>query len=232
MSQTDEAAAAPRIPLSRDRVLAAAVMLADHEGLDAVSMRRLGQELGVEAMSLYNHVANKEAVLDGMAELVVAEIDLAPPQGDWKSGLRERMLAARDVMYRHPWAPDVLESRVTMTPSLFAYFDSIIGIMRGGGLSLDLIHHSLHALGSRLIGFTQELFDDSDNSEEMDEMDETIMREMADTYPNLVAMMMQISHDEDAILGTAGCDDQFEFVFTVDLLLDGIERLHLAEAVG
>lgn len=230
MTSTDAAAATPRIPLSRERVLDAAVQLADHEGLDALSMRRLGQELGVEAMSLYNHIANKEDLLDGMAERVVAEIDVVEFDGNWKSTVRQQMLTAREVMYRHQWAPDVLESRTEITPPMFMYFENFIGVMRQGGLSLDLIHHSLHALGSRMIGFTQELFDDTGGGGDQDEEVEAMLMSMADVFPNMVAMMELISHDSDEILGQSGCDDQVEFLFTIDLLLDGIERLADAEA--
>ena len=107
--------------------------------------------------------------------------------------------------------------------------DSLIGILRHGGLSLDLIHHSMHVLGSRLLGFTQELFDDSGSGGEADEEMEAMLLAMADVFPNMVAMMQHISHDEDSILGQAGCDDQVEFLFTIDLMLDGVDRFHLAE---
>lgn len=231
MTAEDTDAATPRIPLSRERVVVAAVQLADHEGLGALSMRRLGQEVGVEAMSLYNHVANKEALLDGMTEWVMGEITLVAFDGDWKSTLRQQILEAREVMFRHPWAPEVIESRVNMTPPMLSYFDAVIGIMRQGGLSLDLIHHSLHTLGSRMIGFTQELFDDADTEAE-DDMVEMMLTQMADVFPNLVAMMELISHDDDPILGQSGCDSQAEFIFTIDLMLGGIERLAEAEAAA
>lgn len=232
MTDTDDAPPVARVPLTRDRVVRAAVTLADADGLGAVSMRRLGQELGVEAMSLYNHVSNKEDLLDGMAEYVIDAIERVEPDDDWKAAARAQMLAAREVMYLHPWAPDLFESRVNMTPTMLGYFDSLIGILRHGGLSLDLIHHSMHVLGSRLLGFTQELFDDSDASEHQDEMVEALMTEMADVYPNLVAMMALIVHDDESILGEGGCDDQVEFVFAVDLMLDGIEQRHQAELAG
>src|SRR5687767_4967816 len=122
-----------RKPLSRDLVLETAVALADHEGLAALSMRRLGQELGVEAMSLYHHVANKEALLDGMVDAVVAELnaEVGPGGGpwaerDWAGALRTRVLAARTVMLRHKWLPAVLETRTSLSPPLIAYYEGVL----------------------------------------------------------------------------------------------------------
>ena len=122
-------------------------------------MRRLGQELGVEAMSLYTHVRNKDDLLDGMVEVVVAR-SRRRPGGDWKASLRG-VLGARGVLLRHPWAPRVIATRAAPGPAMLRYFDTVIGILRGGGFSLDLTHHALHLLGSRVLGFTQDLFDDS-----------------------------------------------------------------------
>ncbi len=165
-----------RKPLSRDLVLETAVTLADHEGLAALSMRRLGQELGVEAMSLYHHVANKEALLDGMVDAVVAELNAAAGPGggpqaerDWAAALRTRMLTARTVMLRHKWLPAVLESRTSLSPPLTAYFEGVLATLRAGGFSYDLAHHALHALGSRAIGFSQELFDPGKGGGEVSE---------------------------------------------------------------
>ena len=219
--QQDESS--PRVPLSRERVLRAAVALSDERGIEELSMRKLGQHLGVEAMSLYNHVANKEDVLDGMVDFVVGEIDPPPTGTDWKTAVRERALSARRALRRHPWTSRVLESRTTPTPLVLEYFDSMIGLFRAGGFSIDLTHHAMHAMGSRLFGFTQELFDDSGN--DLDPEAEAIMLQtMATHYPHLGEMAMAISHDEKSVVGQ-GCDDQFEFEFALDLLLDGLERL-------
>jgi AcrR family transcriptional regulator len=218
----------PRLPLSRERVLDAAVTFADEAGVEAVSMRKLGERLGVEAMSLYNHVKNKEDLLDGMVDLVVTEINLPDPDIDWKTAMRNQILAARQVMQHHDWAPKVLETRVNMSASVLRYFDAICGIFIKGGFSLDLTHHALHALGSRLLGFTQELFDDSEALEKDPEVQALMLRQMQDHYPNIHAMVDAISHDDESILGT-GCDDDVEFVFSIDLLLDGIDRKKRAE---
>ncbi len=218
-----------RVPLSRERVLEAAVALADEHGIDAVSMRRVGQELGVEAMSLYNHVANKDDLLDGMVENVVREIDIvAGEPGEWRHRMRNQALTARAVMVRHPWVIRVLETRTTMTAPLLAYFDAILGILLDAGFSMELTHHAVHALGSRVLGFVQELFDDSDELADSPEVVELMIRQMSDEYPNLARLMREIQHDEDSILGQ-GCDDQIEFEFGLDVILDGLERLRAAQ---
>ena len=162
MASRTEPRAEPRTPLSKERVLRAAVDLADKGGIESLSMRKLAQELGVEAMSLYNHVRNKDDILDGVVDVVVGEIQIPPETSEWKTSLRQTMLSARDALLRHPWAPRVIESRKNPSPATFQYFESVIGILRKGGFSVDLTHHALHVLGSRVLGFEQELFKDSD----------------------------------------------------------------------
>lgn len=229
MATPTETTAEPRTPLSRERVLQAAVALADEGGIDAVSMRKLGQQLGVEAMSLYNHVANKEEILGGMVDLVVAEIGTPSAEGDWQSRLRGAAMGAREVMVRHPWAPAVIEARKQGAPSpvVMKYFDAIIGIFVESGISIDLAHHALHVLGSRILGFTQELFEESDDLPESPEAAALMLQQMAGEFPNISALMKQIVHDEELILGS-GCDDLVEFEFALDLILDGIERMREA----
>jgi AcrR family transcriptional regulator len=230
MAATTASPAESRTPLSRERVLRAAIDLADRDGIDALTMRNLAREVGAEAMSLYYHVANKEALLDGVVEYIVsdiaeevARIDLPSAQGDWKAAMRATILTARRVMLRHPWAPGVIESRTTMSPATVLHFESLLGIMRQGGFSYDLAHHALHALGSRALGFTQELFK-PDDVEEGDEAALEMLADMADRLPHLMGMMAEVAHDDpDSTLGW--CDDQTEFEFGLDLLLDGLERL-------
>jgi AcrR family transcriptional regulator len=227
-----EATQKPRLPLTRDRVLRAAVELADERGIESLTMRNLGHELGVEAMSLYNHVANKEAILDGLVEVVVGEVLAAVEEveapaepSEWKQTVRRRILAAREVLLRHRWAPGVLESRTTMPPNLLGYYDTLLRLMREAGFSLDLAHHALHALGSRALGFSQELFMSDDEGPEDPDMQMLMLRQMA-PYPDLMDLMKVVAHDPDSTLG--GCDDQFEFEFGLDLILDGLERLRAA----
>jgi AcrR family transcriptional regulator len=213
---------ARRAPLSRDRVLRAAVALADDVGIDSLSMRNLAQELGVVPMALYKHVANKEQLLDGMVDVIVSEIDSPVPGAGWRNAVRQRILSARRALLRHPWASRVIESRTSPTPMVLEYMDSVIGMFRSGGFSVDLTHHVMHALGSRMWGFTQELFDASPGLDP--DTQAAMLREMAGKYPHLVEIAMTQVHDEGSVVGQ-GCDDQFEFEFALDLLLDGFERL-------
>jgi AcrR family transcriptional regulator len=212
--------AEPREPLTRERVLRAAVALADREGADSLSMRRLAEQLGVVPMALYKHVANKEEMLDGMVDIVVGEIDPPAEGTDWKTAVRQRILSARQALLRHPWASRVIESRPEPTPTVIEYMDSMLGLFRAGGFSIDLTHHAAHAMGSRLLGFSQELFDDTTAAPPESE----VIQAMAKQYPNIGELVMSITHDDASVVG-GGCDDQFEFEFALDLMLDGLERL-------
>jgi AcrR family transcriptional regulator len=218
-----------RTPLNRDRVLRAAVVLADDAGMDALSMRRLADKLGVVPMALYKHVANKDELLDGMVDVLIGEIAPAVQAGDWKRAVRQRVLSARQVLLRHPWARQVLESRTTRTPTVLGYMDEFIGLFLAGGFSVDLTHHVMHALGSRMWGFTQELFDDAGThpaqAEVPPEAQAAVVQEIAKRYPNILQIASVARHDDGSVV-SYGCDDQFEFEFALDLLLDGFERLH------
>ncbi len=224
MTVTESDQHLPRAPLSPERIALAAVALADEEGIGAVTMRGVAERLSVEAMSLYHHVKNKDALLDGMVDVIIEEITaelvgIEHPPG-WREQLRTRILTARRAMLRHPWAPSVIETRTRINPKLLIYFDAVLGTMVEGGFSYDLAHHAMHALGSRALGFNQELFvpDDSAPPDEG-----TSLSDMADLVPNLVGMLTEVAHDDpDSTLGW--CDDQTEFEFGLDLLLDGLER--------
>jgi AcrR family transcriptional regulator len=229
MATPTKPTAEPRIPLSRERVLQAAVKIADEEGIESLTMRHLAEELGVEAMSLYYHVVNKEAILDGVVEAIVEEIEEAaggfevPTEvHDWKTAVRARILLARQVMLRHPWAPGVIETRTNQSLAAVRYFEGLLGLLREGGFTYDLAHHAMHALGSRALGFAQELFE-PDDTNERDEGAAAMLGEMADQFPYIVAMLGEIAHDDpDSTLGW--CDDQVEFEFSLDLILDGLEN--------
>jgi AcrR family transcriptional regulator len=223
MATRIEDQAQPRVPLSAERILQTAVALADEGGVESISMRKIAEELDVVPMALYRHVANKDEMLDGMVDAVVAEID-APETGiDWKPAMRRRILSARRMLLRHPWAAQVLESRTEPTPAVIGYFDEMIGLFLSGGFSVELTHHALHAMGSRLLGFTQELFDDTPDVDP--EVEKAIYEAMADAYPNIAQMVAIVMHDDDSRVGDRGCDDQFEFEFALDLMLDGLEKL-------
>jgi AcrR family transcriptional regulator len=219
-----------REPLSRQRVLAAAVALADTEGLAALTMRRLAADLGVESMSLYYHLPGKERLLDGLVETVIGEIEAAvrpidATVGDWRAGIRQRFLSARAVMLRHPWAPGLLNSRAAIPAGLYAYYDGIVATLIRGGLSYRLAHRALHSFGSLALGFVQETFSPAAAGGSLEvEATEEDLAAMAESVPHLWAMVVAEEHDAaDATLGW--CDSQTEFEFTVDLLLDGLERL-------
>ncbi|MDR7082782.1 AcrR family transcriptional regulator [Arthrobacter ginsengisoli] len=227
---TQQLDAVRRTPLNRDRVLKAAVALADASGFDSLSMRRLADVLGVVPMALYKHVANKEELLDGMVASLIGEIDPPVPDADWKSAVRLRVLSARRALQRHPWARQAIESRTNKTPAVLDYMESFIGTFLTGGFTADLTHHVMHALGGRMWGFTQELFDEPAGTtaesppDAPPEAQAAMFEQMAARYPNIVAIATSVRHDEGSVVGH-GCDDQLEFEFALDLLLDGFERL-------
>jgi len=212
--------AKPRTPLNRTRVLAEGVACADAGRLEALSMRHLAERLGVVPMALYKHVANKEELLDGMIDLVIGEID--PPETgiDWRSAVRQRILSARRALLRHPWASRAMEGRSTPTAIALGYMNSMIGMFLAGGFSVDLTHHCMHALGSRMFGFSQELYTGSQGGTP----DAAAARQLALMFPNIAAIATHAVHDDGTVVGP-GCDDQFEFEFALDLVLDGFELL-------
>ena len=209
-----------REPLTKERVLRAAVDLADREGIDGLSMRRLGQELGVEAMALYRHVRNKDDILDGAIDAVVGEIEPPRPTGDWQHSMRKLALAARQVMLRHPWAPPVIVERPEIGPSTLRHINAVMQILRGAGFSLEMAHHAIHVLGSRMLGFTQDPFDDSADTRPDPETAARLARELGEHYPYLGELAAAVSHEG----GLGGCDDDFEFEFGLELILEGLER--------
>lgn len=224
-----------REPLSRERVLSAAMAVADADGMGAVTMRRVAGDLGVEAMSLYHHVPGKERLFDGLVEALITEIEAAVDAGavadqDWRTSLRQRCLTAREVMVRHRWAPELIGSRNVIPPNLMGYFEAILASLIDGGFSYHLAHRALHALGSMALGFSQELFSPAADAESAaGEDSEAALAAMAAAFPHLAAMVASELHDtqEDPL---GWCDSQAEFEFTLDLILDGLERHRSAPA--
>jgi AcrR family transcriptional regulator len=210
---------ATKAGLNRNRVLHAAVALADTAGADALTMRRLGQELGVEAMSLYNHVANKDDLLDGMVDLVFSEIELPAGDDDWRSAMRARVVSARQVMARHPWATVLMESRCTPGPATLRHHDAVLGALRGAGFSVALAAHAFSLLDSYTYGFArQEASLPFDTGQETADLAEAILAQMpADQYPHLTELTVE------HVL-QPGYDYGDEFAFGLDLILDGLER--------
>jgi AcrR family transcriptional regulator len=218
-----------RPALSRDRVLRTAVALADEAGVDAISMRRLGQELGVEAMSLYNHVANKGDLIDGMVELVLAEVELPSEEPDWQAAIRRCATSFHDVLLRHPWAaglvlaPSSNSDRIMESPRL-QYMEWLLGRLRAAGFSADATYHAYHALDAHIVGFTlwqlghmataRELVGDKGIAE----LAAAFLRQLqSSNSPNLAEHVQQ---HLDAPKG----DDRREFEFGLDLILDGLRR--------
>ncbi|HEV3358975.1 MAG TPA: TetR/AcrR family transcriptional regulator C-terminal domain-containing protein [Pseudonocardiaceae bacterium] len=214
-----KAGADRRTQLTRERVVAAGIELADRDGIESISMRKLAQELGVEAMSLYTHVRNKDDLLDGMVDAVIATIPTSADGADWKTSLRRMALAARAVVLTHPWAPGPIESRVAPGPAALRYINTVLGVLREGGFTVAQTHHALHILGSRLLGFTQGLFDDSGDADP--ETAASIASELGATLPYIAEMALAVTH-----AGALGpCDDDAEFEFALDFILDGLDRL-------
>jgi len=212
--------AKPRVPLSRERVLRAALVLADRDGIESLTMRKIGQELGVEAMSLYNHVANKDDILDGIVDLVFGEIAVPSNQVDWKTAMRQRAISARDVLLRHPWATSLMQSRTKPGPATLRHHDSVIGRLREAGFTVDMAAHAFSVMDGYIYGFAlQQMNLPYHTSEESAEVAENILRQLpAEEYPHLAEMII-----EHAL--KLGYDYAEEFEFGLDLILDGLEKL-------
>ncbi|WP_431891698.1 TetR/AcrR family transcriptional regulator [Micromonospora haikouensis] len=270
--------------LSREAIVAAAIGLADRDGLAGLSMRRLAQHLGVDAMSIYYHLRDKDTLLAAMVDAVAAEIEVdgeieaatlgsgeieaatlggggtgaaavggggtgaaavgggggaraggeaaagsgpagAGAPGPWTDQLRALIMRARRTMLRHPWAARVLEARDTPTPAVLRHIERVLAVLRGGGCSVSLSHHALHLLGSRILGFSQDLFDDSPNTPATEAETAAQAAAWAESMPHVAELAVAVSHS--GALG--GCDDEDEFAFALDLLIEGLDRRRLAE---
>jgi AcrR family transcriptional regulator len=205
--------------LSPERVLRAAVALADSAGIESLTMRRLGQDLGVEAMSLYKHVANKDALLDGMVDLVFAEIELPSADTDWRTAMRDRAVSTRAALTRHPWATPLMQSRKAPGPATLRHHDTVIGTLRGAGFSVELTAHAFSVLDGYIYGFAmQQRSLPFDTLEEAQEVGRQMFARMpAGAYPHLTELTVR------HIL-RPGYDYGDEFEYGLDLILDGLDR--------
>jgi AcrR family transcriptional regulator len=208
-----------RRPLNREQVLDAAAALADEVGLEATSMRRVADALGVTAMALYKHIANREELIDGMLDRLVVSIDVPTEGLPWNEALRARIRSARAVMGAHSWAQAAIETRSTASPTVLAYMDSLMAIMFDGGLSADLVHHAMHALSTRMWGITRDVVPTPVVPDDPD-LRARAMSEFAAAYPAIVRMATTAPH------AGATCDEDADFTFALDLLIDGFARLH------
>lgn len=215
--------AEPRARLTRERVLRTAVALADADGIESLTMRKLGVEVGVEAMSLYRHVANKGDLLDGMIDHVFGEIELPPARADWRIALRRKAFSAREVLSRHRWAIGLMESRAAPGPSTLRHHDAVLGTLRGAGFSIAMAAHAYSLLDSYVYGFAlQEASLPFDTAEETADLAQSIQAGFASgEYPHLTELTVE------HVL-RPGYDYGDEFVFGLDLILDGLERARSA----
>ena len=217
-----ETSTEPRIPLSKERVLDAAVALADESGIEALTMRKLAEVLGVEAMSLYYHVANKDVILDGMVDRAFSEIELSATDVDWKLAMRERAISVRKVLSLHPWAIHLMQARTNPGPALLQHHDAVIGTLRRAGFSVEMTAHAYSALDAYIYGFvSQELslpFDTS-SSQEAAAVAEVILENFpTEAFPYLAELTI-----EHVLQPGYNYADEFEF--GLDLILDGLERI-------
>lgn len=216
-TQPSQSAAATRVPLSRDRILDAALALADEAGIESLSMRRLAQELGVEAMSLYHHVANKRELLGGMLDIVFKEMQLPSDEGDWRSALRASAISAHHVLLSHPWASRLLMSPTGPSPARLRWMNGILGRLRGAGFSPEMTHHAYHALDSHIVGFTLWVLPYLAIANERPDFAQEFMAQTnLDELPHLA------EHIGVHLSDRAG--DTSEFDFGLELVLDGLER--------
>jgi AcrR family transcriptional regulator len=212
------AVARRRKPLSRDRVLRAAILLADEGGLESVSMRRLGQALRVEAMSLYKHVANKDDILDGIADLVTGDFEVPSRDVDWKTAVRRSAVSAHEVLLRHPWASGLIESRQNAGPARLRYLDALIGVLSAAGFAMPTVMRAIMALDSHTYGFVLQELAWPFELENAPEVAASFARGLpAGDYPNLVSLAEMVT--------TAPHGVPVDFEFGLDLILDGLERL-------
>jgi len=219
----------PRAPLSRERVLQAAVRLADQGGIESLTMRKLARALGVEAMSLYNHVANKDDLVDGIVDLVVSEIDLPSTAEDWETAIREYAISAHEALLRHPWACSLVMSPTTtrtMRPARLQYMEWLLGRLRRAGFSPELTYHAYHALDSHILGFTLWQLGHSAGAKELAgtqdlaDLAAAFLGKLRDgDYPHLA------EHVEQHLTAPSG-DGEREFEFGLGLILDGLKRAH------
>lgn len=204
--------AAARAPLTRERVLKAAVDVADRDGLSALTMRRLGDELGVEAMSLYKHVASKTAILDGIVELIVGQIEVPTDADDWQQAMRRRAASARAVLTRHSWAIGLMESRRTMGPATLGYLEAMLGVLRAGGFAIEDAAHALWLLDSFVYGHV------------VHELSLSVPSDQGAPPGAAVEPDPAHPHVADLATHTSAFTIDGEFAYGLDLILDALER--------
>jgi len=217
MAALASARAKPRVRLDKDRVLRAAIQIADKSGIESLSMRKLAQDLGVEAMSVYYYVANKDEILDGILNFVISEFELAVGGPDWKAAIRRSTISAHDVLMRHPWACNLMMSVRRVAPARMRYMESLLRSLREAGFSANMTHHAYHALDSHVIGSTLWEAGYSSNKD-LEGVAKTFVAKTVKEYPYLA------EHAEQHMTRSKRKDVP-EFEFGLDLILDGLEKI-------
>jgi AcrR family transcriptional regulator len=225
MSTDFAKAAERRVPLSRARVLEAALSVADRSGLESLTMRTLGESLGVGPMALYRHVANKEAIVDGIVDIVFSEIDPPVAGSDWKTAMRERAISLREALSRHRWAVGLMESRTNPGPANMRHHDAVIGNLRSAGFDMAMAAHAYSVLDSYIYGFAQTQMNlPFESTADIVEMSQQMLRAFpVNEYPNLAAFITEHAMQP-------GYDYANEFEYGLDLILDGLDRETLRSA--
>jgi len=211
--------AEPRTRLTRERVLRAALAHADTGGLEALTMRKLAEELGVAPMALYRHVANRDDLVDGMVDIVFGEIDLPSAGDDWRAAMRQRAISVRDVLSRHRWAIGLMESRANPGPANLRHHDAVIGSLRAAGFDMATVAHAYSLLDSYIYGFALTKMNlPFESGDDVAEIAQTMLEPFpVDEYPNLVAFITEHAMKP-------GYDYADEFEYGLDAILDGLER--------
>lgn len=211
-----------RLPLSREQVLRAAVVLADERGAEGLTMRKLAKELGVEAMSLYNHVTSKDDLLDGMVDIVFGEIEAPAAGGDWKAELRKRAVSTREALERHRWAIGQMEGRTTHGPANLRVHNAVLGCLRGAGFSVEMAVHAYSAQDAYIYGFALQQRDMA--PETPGDFAAEAGRQMAE-YAAVLADFPHLVEVVGGYIAESGYDYEAEFLFGLDLILDRLEQL-------
>ena len=218
------------MPLSKERVLHAAVALAARDGIESLTMRKLADELGAGAMSLYHYVSNKEQLLDEMVDIVFGEIELPPNGLDWKTAMRRRAISTREVLNRHRWAVGLMESRATPGPASFRVHDAVLGYLREGGFSVELTIQAYSVLDAYIYGFAlQEKSVPFESAEEAAAVAAEQVREFAELAEEQqsAALAEEFPYLAEVVAGhvaTVGYDFTTAFEYGLDLILDALER--------
>ncbi|MFM7603055.1 MAG: TetR/AcrR family transcriptional regulator C-terminal domain-containing protein [Pseudanabaena sp.] len=218
MTKTTKSDSLIHVPLTRERILSAAMDLADKDGIELLSMRKLAQEMGVKAMSLYNHVTNKDDILDNIVDIVVSEIELPKIGGDWRDEMRRRAISAHEVLLRHPWAAMALMSRMNVGSAMLKYIDLTLGCLCEAGFSCEMADHAKNVIDSYIYGFTlQELTFPINESDYSEMAMQGLPIIPADKYPYLNKLAHQVIE--------RSYDGIHNFGFGLELILNGLEPI-------